>query len=399
MRGALRRVFGAFAAVFLLFSHAVPAVAQAAGDMPTLLAVSVDAGRIVLDFDRPVPLTLRHLARPSRLVIELPETVFAVDQAKVPLPDTMTSMRVGRFQPGRSRMVFTFSAPLLASLASAAPEARHEITLVPSGEAEHEARVAADLDGQAVATGQGGEPDAAAPAAGEPFTLVIDPGHGGIDGGAEGRLGTIEKDVTLALGLKLRDALAGTPGLRVVMTRETDVFVALRDRVAAARTNHADLLLSIHGDTIAVPALRGATVYTLSDSASDSIARALAEQENLSDEIAGVPQAQADPSVNSILVDLLKRETETFSKTLARELVVHLEKGEIQLIKNPLRSAGFRVLTAPDVPSLLLELGYLSNAEDELLMRDDAWRTRIVAVIADAVKAYAGNHKVNNAAP
>ena len=199
---------------------------------------------------------------------------------------------------------------------------------------------------------------------GQRFTVVIDPGHGGIDGGAEGLNGTIEKNVTLAFATELRDKLAAIGKYDVFMTRDTDEFLRLDDRVRIARQHEADLFISIHADTISVKGIRGATVYTVSDKASDAEAQALADRENLSDQLAGMEIKNENKEVTDILIDLIRRETHSFSMSFAHTLVGQLSTS-VGLINNPHRSAGFKVLKAPDVPSVLVELGYLSNAKDE----------------------------------
>ena len=196
------------------------------------------------------------------------------------------------------------------------------------------------------------------------FTIVIDPGHGGIDGGAAGPNGTVEKDITLSFANELRDLLGKDGGYQVFMTRETDDFLRLDERVRIARQHDADLFLSIHADTIRLKGIRGATVYTVSDTASDEEAKALADRENLSDQLAGFVIEEEDHEVSDILVDLIRRETHSFSMRFARSLVDELSSS-VRLINNPHRFVGFRVLKAPDVPSVLVELGYLSNEKDD----------------------------------
>jgi N-acetylmuramoyl-L-alanine amidase len=393
------RGFAVLVAAFLV-SFAAIAAAQAQ-QRPVMTDLSITQNAITLAFDQPVSMQILHLADPARIVLEMQETGFAFDSAAVPLPETVVSARMGRFDKGLTRIVLQLAVPLVADFTGDAAgggalEGRQsfELSLTARDETAFAAHAEADAEaygaGRAIIAGQGDEPAQAGAA--KPFTLVIDPGHGGIDSGALGALGTLEKDMTLAFATKLRNALAGAPDVRIILTREDDAFVSLRDRVAIARNAAADLFLSIHADSIKLPELRGATVYTLSDSASDAVSAALAEQENLADQIAGIPPVQEDPDVNSILVDLLKRETTTFSHAIANEIVIGLKSGGINLIKNPVRSAGFRVLTAPDVPSVLLEMGYLSNVEDERLMKDEAWRLRKAAILADTIKAYAAAH-------
>jgi N-acetylmuramoyl-L-alanine amidase len=215
---------------------------------------------------------------------------------------------------------------------------------------------------------------------------MIDPGHGGIDSGAESLSGIKEKDLTLAFGQELRDRLAQEKNIKVLMTRDDDTYLRLSERVRIARQHEADLFISIHADTINQHDIRGATVYTISDKASDSVARAMAERENKSDTLAGAaPEEQ--PEVTDILLDLTRRETHTFSLSFA-EKVIHSLQGQVNLINNPHRFAGFQVLRAPDVPSVLIEIGYLSNAEDEKLISNPEWRKKLADRMAIAIKAF-----------
>ncbi len=219
------------------------------------------------------------------------------------------------------------------------------------------------------------------------FTIVLDPGHGGIDGGAEGLNGTVEKNVTLAFARGLVERLNREPGIKAVLTREDDRFLSLSERVQIAREKRANLFVSLHADTLQQNSIRGATVYTISDNASDGLAAALAKRENLSDEIAGIKLGDEPAEVADILLDLTRRETQAFSIAMARSVVGAFE-GQIGLINNPHRYAGFRVLQAPDVPSILLELGFLSNPEDEKLLLDEAWRAKVADLLAVAVRRY-----------
>ena len=220
------------------------------------------------------------------------------------------------------------------------------------------------------------------------FTMVIDPGHGGRDGGAIGQGGTMEKNVTLDFSLALASALREVEGMSVELTRSDDAAVSLRDRVALARETGASLLLSVHADSIAQSELRGASIYTLSEKATDRVAKALVAREALSDELAGLPKETEQAGVEDILLDLMRQETEVFSRGFAGRVVVSLAN-HTQVIRNPHRSANFQVLRAPDVPSVLIELGYLSNREDEAQLRDPAWLQALAGVVADAIIAHA----------
>jgi N-acetylmuramoyl-L-alanine amidase len=220
-------------------------------------------------------------------------------------------------------------------------------------------------------------------------TVVLDAGHGGVDPGAIGATSTYEKDITLAMAREVRRQLEATGRYRVVMTRDSDVFVQLRDRVAKARSAQAELFVSIHADSIGSRDTRGASIYTLSETASDAEAAALAARENRADIIGGVDlSSERNREVVSILIDLAQRETMNLSAALAGILVEELGR-DIQLIpNNPHRFAGFAVLKAPDVPSVLVELGYLSNRHDEKLLTRPHHRGKVAGAIVRAIDHY-----------
>lgn len=218
-------------------------------------------------------------------------------------------------------------------------------------------------------------------------TIVIDPGHGGIDPGAISRKGTSEKDVVLAFAKALQQELEKSERYRVIMTRSGDIFLSLRDRVRVARSNGADLFVVIHADSLSGANARGATVYTVSEKASDAEAEALAQKENRADLIAGVDLAAENEEITGILIDLAQRETKNYSVSFAKTLVKEL-KPVARLNSRPVRSAGFRVLKAPDVPSVLLELGYLSNRGDETLLLSPKWRGKVAGAVTAAIERY-----------
>lgn len=353
--------------------------------------------RVVIDFaQEPEIAGTSYLAGPYRLVVDLPETAFAFEESEAGARGMLSDVRYGLIDMGRSRLLFTFDTPFVAeNVQIAANETgqgyRMVIDAVASSQAAFDEALAASIKTQSVTveTGKGDRLGNAASDAARPFTIVLDPGHGGIDGGAKGVSGTVEKDITLTFARELRDLLAANPSYRVVMTRDEDVFVRLDERVRIARQNEADLFVSVHADTISIKGVRGATVYTISDKASDEVARRVAESENLSDAIAGMEIPEESNEVADILIDLTRRETQVLSIRLADSIVGNLREG-VELINNPHRYAGFRVLRAPDVPSVLLELGYLSNKQDEQLLRDPDWRKRVSDKLAEAIDAYAG---------
>jgi N-acetylmuramoyl-L-alanine amidase len=217
--------------------------------------------------------------------------------------------------------------------------------------------------------------------------VMLDPGHGGPDPGTVGASGYYEKTLTLAMALEIKRQIEAGGKFRVQLTRDTDVFIPLRDRIAIARAAHADIFISLHADSNEITSHRGATVYTLSENASDAEAEALAAKENKSDLIAGVDLSNENQMVTSILIDLAQRETKNQSVRLADYMVQELASGTL-LNRNTHRFAGFAVLKAPDVPSILLELGYLSNSKDEKLLQTKAYRRKMAAAIVKAIGDY-----------
>ncbi|WP_307377710.1 N-acetylmuramoyl-L-alanine amidase [Peteryoungia aggregata] len=350
--------------------------------------------RIVLDFDRAPTVEARYIANPDRIVVDLPATAFAFAEKDLQATGLFSDIRYGSMDATSARLVLTAARPArLVTAEVVVNEDGNGYRLVLDAELVPQQDFAALVSAQAWA-----RPDenAAAPAtvaittpAVDEFVIAIDAGHGGIDAGATGAsTKTAEKDITLAFARILNEKLKGQPGIRAVMTRDTDKFLSLSERVLIARQKGAGLLISLHADTLRQAEIRGATVYTISDKASDHMAAQLAERENFSDTIGGVVLPnETEAEVNDILLDLTRRETQAFSIAMAQAVVGSFE-GQISLINNPHRHAGFRVLQAPDVPSILLELGFLSNKEDEKLLLDPVWRDRVADLLVEAIKRY-----------
>ncbi|TDH39163.1 N-acetylmuramoyl-L-alanine amidase [Pseudohoeflea suaedae] len=363
---------------------AKPAVAFAAR-----IVADEARARIIVEFESRPDFTIRYLDRPDRIVVDLSPVTFAFDAKSVEARGLVGSLRYGGAGEGRSRLVLGLKGPARLDTAKIEPMEsgagfRLVLDAVATGR-EAFSELAAGTDWTVVVKGarkaQEGEGD------GKPFTVVVDAGHGGIDSGAEGVNGTKEKDVTLAFAQALEEALSNLDDIRVVMTRTSDEFISLSGRLRAAHAADADLFLSLHADSIRIRRLRGATVYTLSDRASDAVAETLAAEANHDEAVVGDVFEQAPESVAGILVDLARNETRVFSTGLAGEIIESFE-GEVNLIKNPHRQAGFRVLQSPDLPSALVELGYLSNPEDEKLLTDEAWRESTAGLLAQSIKAY-----------
>jgi N-acetylmuramoyl-L-alanine amidase len=222
-------------------------------------------------------------------------------------------------------------------------------------------------------------------------TVVIDPGHGGVDPGAISPNGVYEKNIVLAIASEFAYQLAATRRFRVVLTRSTDEFIPLRDRVGRARAWKADLFMSIHADALPNSELRGLSVFTLSGEASDREAAALAIRENKADLVGGVDLSRQTREVGNILLDLARRQTNNLSIALARKVVVQLGRDAV-LLDHPQRSADFAVLTAPDIPSALVELGCLSNPTEERLLQQRAYQQKLARGLVRSIEAYFAAH-------
>ncbi len=220
--------------------------------------------------------------------------------------------------------------------------------------------------------------------------IVLDPGHGGVDPGAIGVSGVYEKNITLAMGRELKEIIEKQYGYKVYLTRNRDVFIPLRDRVKIARQHNADLFLSIHADSARNRKAKGLSVYTLSETASDKEAAALAEKENKADIVAGLNFAEHSKEVSDILLNLAQRETMNRSAEFASFMVQEMRKST-HTLDNTHRFAGFAVLKAPDVPSVLMELGYLSNAEEEKQLQQKSHRHKLAISAAKAIDRYFNN--------
>ena len=352
--------------------------------------------RLIVDFDQHAAPNIYLLDKPKRLIIDLPETLFNLNDAVEQSNSSLVSdFRFGTVAPGVSRIVISLLQAVKIerkTFKELREETRHRLVLDIVKSSEEEFSIAAMAGAAERAGGRvawKGSRIQRAKVQEKKFVLVLDPGHGGIDGGAVGGGKTIEKDVTLKFAKAIVAALKDEPRIKVLLTRQEDVFVALTERLSFARRNKADLLISIHADSLRQKNIRGATVYTLSEEGSDELSRQLAEKQNRADLIAGLELPKVDNKITDILIDLTRRETEGFSIRFADILVAQMQSG-IQLIKNPHRSADFFVLRAADIPSILLELGYLSNQRDEKLMGSAKWRMKAADKVQKATLRFFG---------
>lgn len=389
-----------------------PAPQQGPGTLNLTGDKSATLARVELDGDPAVQVFT--LPNPYRVIVELTGTTL-----KSPSKPASNGFGLveryhsGRFEQGKFRIVMETLGPVKATLFPTAPTKSGtklvEIALTPMPITEFGAgtggappKPPARPENPAGITAGGVPPDFGADLPGmapakppERPIIIIDPGHGGIDPGAIGAEGLLEKNVVMAVAEELRQVLQGRDRYQIRLTRSADVFVSLDQRVHFSRSNAASLFISLHADAIEQTSMAqtvsGATVYTLSERASDEQARIMAEKENASDLLAGLSgESKEGDEVKNILIDLLKRETATFSAQFANVLRNNLQKS-IQMSRDPMRSAAFKVLKQTHAPSVLVELGYVSNTADAKRLNSREWQKTVAAAIATAVDGYFSN--------
>lgn len=381
---------------------ALPLAAQelsalARPDLQRSSLLDLDGGvQLRLVLSQPVPYRVFTLADPPRLVVDFREVDFAgLDPARLDSAARVTDLAWGRFRPGWSRLVAALDGPYplrSAALEAGAGPVALTVRLGPADPAAFAARAGAPelLAG----------PGAAAPPAAAglpvpkrrqtgaaPLVVVLDPGHGGIDPGAEAA-GRREADEVLTFARELKELMLRA-GMQVVMTREEDVFVPLETRISVARAAGADLFLSLHADALAEGEAVGATIYKLSAEASDAASEKLAERHDRADLLAGVDLDGHDDEVAGVLMDLARTETAPRADRLAAALAGAMQAAGIRMHRHPVQGADFSVLKSPDIPSVLLEVGFLSSEADRARLEDPAWRGRMEAAILRGVTDWA----------
>lgn len=390
------RTFGAILAVCLMvFSPLSGAKAASFGPVaiyqPTQSS-AVDGyfggAEMVIGLDREVPYRVFTLSEPDRLVLDFQEVVWADFDGEVFLSlDNVSGVRVGLFAPGWSRMVLDLSAPMMVDTAEMTREGHGALVRLELASADREAFDAAAGAPPGAIWDRPSE-DVVPDADDGRLLIALDPGHGGIDPGAI-RDGVVEKDIALLFAAELAEMIRRDGNFNVFLTRSDDRFVSLGDRVRLARSAGADLFLSIHANTVIEGNASGATLYTLSDIASDAAAEALAALENRADISAGLALETEVDAVARALIDLARVETNARSHRVAEHLVRDLGDAVGVLRTRPHRSAGFKVLKAPDIPSVMLELGYLSNDQDRADMQRADWRADAALAVLDAIRTWA----------
>jgi N-acetylmuramoyl-L-alanine amidase len=357
------------------------------------IGLQAGATRFVVDLSDSVEPRVFGLADPFRIVIDLPEVNFTLPEERIgDGAGLISKLRYGLFRPGTSRFVLDLTTPSRVD---------KQFLLRPDGGKPWRLvldLVATDRAGFIAAMRPAGSPPprvaSVPPPVPVPTTpnvrpvVVVDAGHGGVDPGAIGVSGIYEKKIALDYAREIANKLERTGKYDVVLTRDRDIFLPLRERVRIARAAGADLFLSLHANTHPSRSTRGFSVYTLSNRASDREAAALAALENKSDVIGGVDLGEYDDDVQNILIDFAQAKTNELSVKFARDILIASVKPDASLLTRPWRSAGFAVLKAPDVPSVLIELGYISNPREERLLVTAQHRARLSDAIVRAVSEY-----------
>lgn len=354
-----------------------------------------DHAKLTFDLTQPVVATSFVLAAPDRIVVDIPGTDFRIDpQVGAQKPGhsqaLVASFRFGHFAPSKSRIVVDLAAPARIVQARSVSDAAKSYLVIELARTTRAAFQTAAHNSLLAAETAAADAEHAPAVPQDKNALpliVIDPGHGGVDSGAIVN-GLVEKNIVFDFAKLLAAKLSASGHYKVMMTRDSDVFVSLAERVRIAQDSGAALFISIHADTIYdAPNVSGATVYTGAEHATDAEAARTAEKENQADAAAGVANKDAASGVSDILADLTREETRAYSHVFARTLVNYWKVAG-RLNKNPERAAGFWVLKAPDVPSVLIELGYLSNAKDAASLTSPAWRDQTSTKVAAAIDAF-----------
>ncbi|MFN3526938.1 MAG: N-acetylmuramoyl-L-alanine amidase, partial [Paracoccus sp. (in: a-proteobacteria)] len=379
---------------------ALPAVAQDGARIDLGASSLTKAGRdwfggwfgpppldLTLTLSQPVPYRVFLVGDPARLVVDLqgvnlegqsPQQLFGHDLAP--------AIRWGGFQHGWSRLVIElpgFYRIAEAGQSASGPQPRITLRLAPVSEADFAPRASAATALRDLPDPADLPPPVARP---ETLTVMLDPGHGGFDPGAQAE-GETEAALVLAFGLELRDALKAR-GVEVAMTRERDEFVGLRARLTAARQANADLFLSLHADALPQGHAAGATVYVWNPAADDRAAAQLALRHERHDMLRGMDLTGQDDQLAAVMMDFARTDTQPRSEAFARLLTSRMALMGIGLHGRPVQGAAFSVLKSPDMPSALLELGFLSDESDRANLTDPLWRARMIEAVADAVTGW-----------
>lgn len=353
------------------------------------ISASAEGTDVVLAISQPVPWRVRLMDNPPRLVLDMREVDWTGLPAVSRDSDDILSLRAGVFRQGWSRLVLELRGPMRVASAAMETEGgtRVRLRLAPDDPASFAQAAALPEPPEWALPPQADLPRPPPQGAG-PIVVVLDPGHGGIDPGAE-REGRSEADLVLTFARELKEVLLRDGDFVVVMTRDEDVFVPLESRISIARAAGAHVFLSLHADALAEGEAVGATLYTLDAEASDAAAQALAERHDRDDLLSGVDLSAQDDLVATVLMDMARTDTLPRIARLAAALETAIKARDLRMHRFPHQTAGFSVLKSPDIPSILLELGFMSSSRDLSRLTDPEWRSRMTGALRDGLKAWA----------
>lgn len=391
----MRAVFAIIAAVLIglapAWGQGLSAIARLAPESSSI----ADTGRgvtIGLSMSQSVQWRVRVVNNPPRLILDTREVDFSQIAAVSRRSDRVVDLRAGVFRPGWSRLVLEMSGPF--SVASAAMQTAQDganinITLAPVS-AEAFATLAAQPEPEGWALPKAADVPKIIPRGAGPLVVVLDPGHGGIDPGAESG-GHREANLVLTFAREFKEALQRSGDFLVILTRDDDVFVPLEARISVTRAAGANVLISLHADALAEGDASGATLYTLSDDATDVATKALAERHDRDDLLAGIDLTEQDDLIAHVLMDMARSQTAPRVDRLAEALKTAIKAEGLRMHRKPIQSGGFSVLKSPDIPSILVELGFLSSIRDQAHLTDPAWRARMIGALAAGLTEWAAS--------
>jgi N-acetylmuramoyl-L-alanine amidase len=390
-----------FLNIFIFCSLLILSLPSWALDIKTIrFGIHGDKERAVIELSAPTKFRAFVLENPNRVIVDMDSFDWKVGNISRPNGTLVKDVRFGELGAGKGRLVIETSSPVIIRSAFPIDKSNGQADRIVIDFAKTSIQTMRDVTTQSMG-------NLTAPESPEPVvkntkpvqveekfksntsrkTIIIDPGHGGQDPGALGVNGVYEKTIVLAVGLELKRQLEAS-GYKVEMTRSTDVFIPLGQRVKFARKKKGDLFISLHADSIGRSNVTGASVYTLSDKASDKETEKLAERENKSDLIAGIDLTKQEDDVADILIDLAARDTMNQSRYLANTVITTLDDKDIRILDRKFRSAGFAVLKAMDIPSILVEMGYLTNRAEVEKLSNSSYRKQIATALKASIDRY-----------
>jgi N-acetylmuramoyl-L-alanine amidase len=397
----MRAILTLLAALYLAIAPASAQELSALARLAPETSIIGDVGKGVsvgLSLSQSVPWRVRVLDNPPRLILDTREVDWSQIAAVPRSGNRVLDLRAGVFRPGWSRLVLELAGPLgvtSAGMETTVDGAKINLTLSPFAP-EVFAQMAARPEPEGWALPKPADVPSILPRGTGPLVVVLDPGHGGIDPGAESQ-GLREANLVLTFAREFKEALQRSGNFLVILTRDDDVFIPLETRISTARAAGADVFISLHADALAEGNASGATLYTLADDATDMAAQALAERHDRDDLLAGVDLTDQDDVIAHVLMDMARTQTAPRVDRLAKALEIAIKAEGLRMHRKPIQSGGFSVLKSPDIPSILIELGFLSSPRDLAHLIDPEWRAQMIGALQTGLTAWTNAEATNDA--